>query len=281
MRLLVHFHVYYHDQVDYFIEKMSNINGCEWNLYVTMNGLVLETVDKLTALKPDTHFIEMENIGYDVWPFIKVIKSVNLDDYDLVLKLHTKSTSFLKAHGLRLDGFRWRDELVDSLLRNRRQFSRVLDIFNSESGVGIVCSSMLWMDTSEWTAEDSRLLDKELGRIGMTVTDRHFCVGTIFIARAQIFRAFRSDLINEAVFPSVMESHSKGTMAHVYERILSLAANACGYGQKGLASRVLISAYLSLNRCLSPMLRNIFSINREGTEGVKVLRVLGFKFRLT
>ena len=105
MRLLVHFHVYYHDQVDYFIEKMSNINGCEWDLYVTMNNLVQETVDKLTVLKPDTHFIEMENVGYDVWPFIDVIKSVDISDYDLVMKLHTKSRSFLKAHGIRLKGF--------------------------------------------------------------------------------------------------------------------------------------------------------------------------------
>ncbi|MBO8444574.1 MAG: hypothetical protein IAC23_02610 [Bacteroidetes bacterium] len=280
MRLLVLFHVYYHDQVDYFIEKMSNINGCEWDLYVTMNSMVQETADKLSAFKPDTRFIEMENVGYDVWPFIKVMKSTDLNDYDLVLKLHTKSASLLKAHGLRLDGFRWRDELVDSLLKDRRRFGRVLDIFSREPETGIVCSSMLWMDTSGWTAEDGRLLDRELDRIGMTVTDRHFCVGTIFIARVRIFRFLRSDLIKENIFPSVMESHSKGTMAHVYERILSMSANACGYGQKGLASGAFISAYLSMNRCLSPMLRNIFSINREGVEGIKVLRVLGFKFRL-
>ena len=71
MKLLVHFHVYYHDQVDYFIEKMSNINGCDWDLYVTMSEMNPETVGKLRQFKPSAVFIKIENLGYDVWPFIK------------------------------------------------------------------------------------------------------------------------------------------------------------------------------------------------------------------
>lgn len=280
MRLLVHFHVYYHDQVDYFIEKMSNINGCEWDLYVTMNGLVQETVDKLTALKPDTHFIEMENVGYDVWPFIDVIKSVDISDYDLVMKLHTKSRSFLKAHGIRLKGFEWRNALVESLLKNRSQFRKALDIFERNSGVGIVCSDLLWLETAGWNMEDGELLDRELERIGMTITDRHFCAGTIFMGRSEIFRFLLSDDISADMFPSVMESHSTGSMAHVYERILSLAANACGYGMAGLSSKQSLSVYLCLNRYVTPLFKNVFSINREGANGDKILRLVGFKFRL-
>lgn len=280
MRLLVHFHVYYHDQVDYFIGKLANISGCEWDLYVTMNSMVQEMADKLSAMKSDTHFIEMENVGYDVWPFIKVMKSVNLDDYDLVMKLHTKSRSSLKVHGIRLKGFEWRDALVDSLLKSRMQFRKALNLFERHPATGIVCSDLLWMETVGWNAEDGELLDRELERIGMKITDRHFCVGTIFIGRSVIFRFLQSDNINEGMFPSVMESHSKGSMAHVYERILSLSANAYGYGMEGLSSRKIISLYLDLNRYVTPMLKNIFSINREGTEGTKILRVCGFKFIL-
>ena len=34
-RLLVHLHVYYPEQLPWFVEKLSHINGCEWDLYVT------------------------------------------------------------------------------------------------------------------------------------------------------------------------------------------------------------------------------------------------------
>ena len=91
MRLLVHLHIYYHDQTEYFVGKLANINGCDWDLYVTMNNLNPVTMSLVRAVKPDAHFVETDNIGYDIWPFISIIKSVNLADYDLVMKLHTKS----------------------------------------------------------------------------------------------------------------------------------------------------------------------------------------------
>ena len=32
MKLLVHQHIYYHDQVDYIINKLSHIVDCDWYL---------------------------------------------------------------------------------------------------------------------------------------------------------------------------------------------------------------------------------------------------------
>jgi hypothetical protein len=36
-RFLVHLHLYYHEQLDFMIEKLKNIQGCDWDLYVTIN----------------------------------------------------------------------------------------------------------------------------------------------------------------------------------------------------------------------------------------------------
>lgn len=46
-RLFVHFHVYYHEQIDYFINKLSNINLCRWDLYVTVCEDNKETNNKI------------------------------------------------------------------------------------------------------------------------------------------------------------------------------------------------------------------------------------------
>ena len=200
-RILVHLHIYYHDQTDFFIEKLSNITDYEWDLFVTMTGTNKDTENKITAFKKDTHIIRTENIGYDIWPFIKVIKSVNLDRYDYVMKLHTKSESVLKIHKITLCGYEWRNALVNSLLGSRRKFRKILKIFRQRPDIGIICCRMLWMKTSLWHSEDSFLLDRELRRIGLKVSDRHFCVGTMFIARSRIFRYLQKDNITENIFP--------------------------------------------------------------------------------
>lgn len=280
MRLLVHLHIYYHDQTEYFVGKLANINGCDWDLYVTMNNLNPVTMSLVRAVKPDAHFVVTDNIGYDIWPFISIIKSVNLADYDLVMKLHTKSRSVIKTHGLKLKGFAWRDSLVDAMLLDEAQFRKVLDIFRQQKNTGLVCSRMFWMEAVEWIKEDALMLDDELARIGMAVSDRHFCAGTIFIARSQIFSYLQKDNICEKMFAGKTRSHSQGSMSHVYERILSMSAQIFGYHTECLCSDRLTAFYLFMNDLVSPLLRNIFSLDREGYEGKKVLRLLGLKFTL-
>ena len=89
-KLLVHLHLYYHDQLGYFISKLKNIT-CAYDLYVTYTTENKETNDKLHKFKNDVHLLLLENKGYDLYPFIEVINRVNLDDYTYILKLHTKN----------------------------------------------------------------------------------------------------------------------------------------------------------------------------------------------
>ena len=62
MKLLVHEHIYYHDQVDYIIKKLSKISDCDWDLYVTYAEYNESTEKKLKKFKPDTHFIKVKNV---------------------------------------------------------------------------------------------------------------------------------------------------------------------------------------------------------------------------
>ncbi len=39
MRVLVLLHIYYEEQIDYYLDKLRNIAGCEWDLTVTGNSL--------------------------------------------------------------------------------------------------------------------------------------------------------------------------------------------------------------------------------------------------
>lgn len=277
--ILVHLHIYYHDQTDYFIRKLSNISGCSWDLCVTMAEKNAETIRKISLFKSDTKFIITENIGYDIWPFIKVMKTADLDSYDYIIKLHSKGKSHMKTHGIRLDGYGWRNALVDSLLGNRKKFLDGMDAF-SDQDIGIVSCDLLWLKTVEWTGEDNELLGKELERIGMSVTDRHFCVGSIFMARAGVFRFLKDSRISQEMFPLEMHSHSGGSMAHVYERIISMAPSAYGYKAWTASPGTAVAIYMKFNRIISPLLKNFLSIDREGVTGTKCITFLGMKLRL-
>ena len=73
------------------IYKFSNINHCDWDLFVTYVDENEKSKNKILKIKPDTKFIKVKNAGYDILPFLKIIENVNLSEYDYILKMHTKN----------------------------------------------------------------------------------------------------------------------------------------------------------------------------------------------
>lgn len=282
-KVLVHLHIYYRDQTDYFIGKLSNICGCEWDLYVTMTELNSETESKLLSFKPDAHIMKVENRGYDVWPFIRVLKYVDLDKYDYILKLHTKNRSDASSriNGLSLDNYKWRDELVDPLLKSKKIFLKLLDNFDRYPEVGLMCSHLLYKHISNGLKEDMSKLDNELKRLGLNVKDKKFCAGTMFIARSAPYKLFQNDgLIDIGLFSDIPHSHSIGSMAHVYERILTMVVNAAGYKVKPIIIDWVKSIYIIVAYSVQPVFQKIFSIRRQGEDRIKILTLFGFRFKI-
>ena len=106
-RVLVHFHVYYEDQIPWFLENLRQIKGCEWDLYVTASVLSQAAKEEILAVFPHAILMPVENVGYDVWPFVKVLKAIDFDRYEYVLKLHTKSDSVRGARWNGSGGTAW------------------------------------------------------------------------------------------------------------------------------------------------------------------------------
>ena len=228
--LLVHLHLFYKEQLDFMINKLKNISNCKWDLYVTMPVENNEIEEKLKKFKPNTKIIIVDNIGYDIWPFIQVVQSINLDNYDYILKIHTKNyqqqlwlNEFIK------EGFWWRNELINALLKSKKQFKKNLLTFSNKSDCGMICSQiMLWDIENHWP-EDTYLLEEELKFLNFKSHYKHFCAGTMFIARANIFKFLQNKKINAQCFPKSLCTKETGTRAHTYERIFSIAVDEFGY----------------------------------------------------
>lgn len=275
-KLLVHLHLYYHEQIDFMIKNLKNINGCNWDLFVTYNTENPISINKLLKLKSDVHLIKVDNIGYDVWPFIQVIKSVNLNDYAYILKIHTKNkTPMMYVKKFTAKGYWWRNELINVLLSSKRKFRNNLKILDNNRNIGMLCSEICLFDTGDGLPENTYMLDDELKLLNFKTKSGKFCAGTMFMAKTEIYKFLKQDIINKLRFEPSEGSSSNTSLAHTYERILSLAVDEFGFNIYPVKNYKL---YFKLQ--LKQILETIFSIkNTKFYSGrQKDITILGKKF---
>lgn len=276
--MLVHLHVYYHDQVDYFIKKLGNIQGPDWDLVVTYSHYNEETERKLRELKSTVRFIEVNNIGYDIWPFIKALQTIDIDSYDYVMKLHTKrSVRRCTANVIPMKGFEWRDALVDGMLYNKDYFQKVLEKMEGDREVGMI-SNLKTYSKRNWESYRPGI-EKELGNLGLKCEGNHFCMGTMFIAKTEVLKPLLSPYLTEELFKDTLTDTKRDfTSAHYYERLLSVLPSAIG--MKHLALSPKLSEFLKIKtmRFLEIPVRWIFGVEKKGPQKRKFIRIFGLEF---
>ena len=288
-KLLVIFHIYYHEHVDYYLDKIKNINGCEWDLLVTYVAYSSVTEQKVRAIKPNASFFEVDNVGYDVWPFIRVMQEKDLSGYDYVLKIHTKSVSRNgrdKLNGILVNGTVWRDLLVDALLKSPERFRRCLRKISCNPKCGVLCSYEFIIKVENILPEDTFLLEDEEMRIGIDLSADKFCAGTIFLARVDALKRLKTIEFTRDMWVGELRSGARGTLAHVYERIVCLLVREAGYKVCAISSSTKTTIVAFFNKLFRPLPKLIFSLERvrERHGNVvtcpKYLTVLGLRFKV-
>lgn len=283
-KILVLLHIFYTDQIAYFLGKLNNIQGAEWDLVVSGNNLDEQTLSVLKAFKPDMKYIPTPNVGYDIWPFIYCLRQTNLNDYDLVIKLHTKNidnSAVIHFNGLKFSGTMWRDTMVNSMLGSANNFQKLCEKFDNPR-TGICYSMDVDVKACGSYFEDGPMLEKEIKRLGIKAQDMHYCAGTMFAVRAQALNFLYDERICESIFPTYVKSHSSGSMAHVYERIFTIGVTAQGYKRATIPSSRRRKMYITFMRILKPIMTWFFELNYicEENSRLKYLRIFGIKIPL-
>ena len=113
--ILVHLHIYYNNLYEQLKQCIKNIEPYSFDLFVTMIEEDKGIIRDIRETFPDAKIQIVENRGYDIGPFIELINQVNLDNYDYVVKLHTKRNmpkgSLL--HYFDVSGSKWRNYALD------------------------------------------------------------------------------------------------------------------------------------------------------------------------
>ena len=174
-----------------------------------------------------------ENRGRDIAPFIALLDDGVFDDYDAVLKLHTKRSLHL------WDGEVRRKLLYMMLAGERNATWRMLAAFEAKD-TGLVGWEASYRTAGPyWMANEARVRDvaakmrapEEAVRLG-------FFEGSMFWFRPAALAALRSLQLSQADFEPEA-GQLDGTLHHAIERCFTIAAWAGGFVVRDLNGRVL------------------------------------------
>ena len=248
-KILVCIHIYYHNQVDYIIDKLKSLNGIDYDLFVTYTNENKETNEKFLNFNKNAKFKIVENKGYDIYPFLVLINEIDLEKYSSVLKLHTKNKD-------EFDSYSWRDDLYENLMGTKNIFKANLKKLEK---YGLAGSKKRITTMNRRFPENTLLFEKICRQIGIEPKKANFIAGTIFLARIEIIKRIKELNLLQLDFENkTMETGSNGTVAHVIERLFGVLCNDLGYKIYGSNQRKIFSKEWKNN-----ILRKIFSIQNK------------------
>ncbi len=255
MKLAVHLHIFYLEQLDYLIKKLASLDGFPFDLFVTLTVEDEDVNRKILAFKPDARIWVVENRGYDVGPFIDFLNQIVLDDYDYILKLHTKGISWVKNTEMNhfvMSNSDWRRLLVDALLENPQRVLANLHLLSSDEMISLIGSASCRCSRPLHYQKLLPGINQLMLRIGLApISQCEFIGGTMFMARAHIFKPLQNKL-QLVDFEPTNGLVKEGLLAHVMERVFGALATQNsqriqGVGSEGwFVAKSLINAIIRL-----------------------------------
>ena len=77
-KIAVHLHLYYLEQLDDILQRLSYLDGCKYDLFVTMSELNPQAHKKILKFNPQATIWQTPNFGYDIGPFIDFLHKIKL-----------------------------------------------------------------------------------------------------------------------------------------------------------------------------------------------------------
>ena len=230
MKTLVVVHVYYPHLWPELAACIRNVGPCDLTVTYVDEAAVAEARRDFPAAR----FLACENRGYDVWPFVKALKAVDLGAYDLVVKLHTKRDIDLprktEVAYTRLNGSAWRDHLL-SFVRTPSAWQKTLRRFETPN-IGLVAGApVIFRRGDAKVLRQADSFDRAIRLLadwGIRAPARgRFVGGTMFAVRAALLRPLVERPFSAEMFET-SAGHDNETLAHILERLLGLLV--CGQG---------------------------------------------------
>lgn len=186
---------------------------------------------------PSARFILCENRGFDVWPFLKALQTVDLSQYSILVKLHTKRDVYRDGEPLFFNhccfsGSAWREYLL-GFIRDKETWQATKARL-SIPGIGMVADRHVimgkmdtpWTNTRRSMDEAVAFVEKLYG--ACVAANPRFAAGTMFAARPTIFAKLLAKGWSAEDFSQSVRDKTEQT-AHLLERVLGVVVTAEGF----------------------------------------------------
>lgn len=238
IKIAVHLHIFYKDQIDKMLFYVSNLKKNEYivDLFVTIVDNDKSTIEKLKESAIKANIYVVPNKGYDVAPFLYVLGKINLDDYDYVIKIHTKNEQKVKVcdwHYLASNGYLWGKALLDALLV-RKFLCKNLRAFNTDKNLGMIGAQSFILEERKFNEEALFGIPKEMKKIGLPIPKTiQFVAGTMFMVRAGLLKPIQKAKYTFDDFEDSKKTGEDDSLAHILERLFGAIIVSQGYSIKG------------------------------------------------
>lgn len=230
VRILAALQLFYPGSWREIKEYLKNLGPYTYDLIITYQrdfdmGDVLEDIRRF---KPDARLTAVDNIGFDLGAFRTSLQGVNLEDYDIVFKIHSKGTTRRSTY-IYGQLFKYRDwflYLYEGILGGRT-VHKTIDVLTNDPKCGLVAADNLLVHDPGFKQNLTRAGMKSYPEIEVP-EDYIFVAGTCFAVRAETLRWFQRN-----TFPFDKFARGNFSLAHVLERVICFLPVSMGYEARG------------------------------------------------
>lgn len=274
-KILVHVHIYYKNLYPELKECLLNLKGYAHDVFFTLVEHDEGLQKDILSTFPDAKIQIVENLGFDVGPFVHVLNQVELNDYSYVIKLHTKRDIPTRESFAWFAGSRWRNALL-KFIKTKSMFDKVVLRLENNPKIG--------MHGPNISTFNKRCDDHDAYRACAAFIKAHnlkeqkfkYIAGTMFMVRAELLEMIKKLNFTQKDFETPDQTHEGCQMAHIFERFLGYAVISQGFKITDCTTNVFVSelVYLLLN-LRKIIMTSIFTvrITKRNKLLVKILKI--------
>lgn len=227
-------HIFYVDLWDELKARIKNISS-PIDLFVTLSESIADKEgikDDILKSFPEAKIEIVENKGYDILPFLKVIKPLDLDKYTGIIKLHTKRDvdKFGETFNEDWKGPKWREALL-GFLETEETWEKAERAFLVEAVSLLSDMRVIWRIKEElWkkfrTDREVEKFCREYFALEIKGKKIIFVAGTMFVAKPATLKPFQTLDLEAIDFKS--GNNHEHSIAHTFERAFGAVATSRG-----------------------------------------------------
>ena len=268
-RVAVIVHVFYLDiwpEVAISIKNLVAAAGGGAVVFATYPAGRCDIAEAIATVFPKAVVRPVSNIGWDVWPFFSVLNDLELSDWDLIVKLHTKRNvdsmwinfrRFLKPDG-------WRKALL-SFCDSVNVARRSLLAFAAQPKLGMIAGERVIDAYGYGMGRSIKDCEKILESIGLSSRKGAVVWGTMWMVRAHLLKPFwRRWTESDFPVPATCNPHAGYGLAGDCEVLFGLLVCAQGYFvSSGRLPQGLAVAHYWMKLCAFRILRGVCQFLRR------------------